>query len=273
MICNDDNDELAGQVWTSICCSSVMNLGDNPCVAGESNTDRTAKMPKKRKARHYKPLHNRVLSLLLKCVPLHQQTKLCSHFDEQMKSPKTEYNECLVAIPIQWITGALKELSYYVSRICSIDDVYPKHGIQDYTSNFLLDIVHNRKKHVKGDGVAPLAEQDPDKVAMATTCDDSDMEDYMDYKYHTVLGLLPGAGVFYDCCDRRRTECGVGKSMVQLSMSWFRLSLLQGPVQQLGFGADGYVKRFGSVGLLPDGSAFVSGWRVVSRSCTVKKLS
>ncbi len=37
-----------------------------------------------------------------------------------------------------------------------------------------------------------LAEQDPDELAMATAGDDSDMEDYMDNKYHTVLGFLPG---------------------------------------------------------------------------------
>jgi hypothetical protein len=88
----------------------------------------------------------------------------------------------------------------------------------------------------------------------------------MDYKFCTVLGFLPGAGVFYDCCDRRRTECGVAKSMVQLDMSWLQLSVLEGPGQQLWFGTDGKVKRFGSVGLLPHGSASVSGWRV-SRSC------
>ncbi len=54
-----------------------------------------------------------------------------------------------------------------------------------------------------------LAEQDPDELAMATAGDDRDMEDYMDYKYGTVLGFLPGAYVFYNCCDRHRTECGV----------------------------------------------------------------
>jgi hypothetical protein len=44
--------------------------------------------------------------------------------------------------------------------------------------------------------VAPFAEQDPDKVAVAMACDDNDIEDYMDYKYCTVLGFLLGAGVF-----------------------------------------------------------------------------
>ena len=60
--------------------------------------------------------------------------------------------------------------------------------------------------------------------------------------------------------------------MVQLDMSWLQLSVLEGPGQQLGFGTDGYDKRFGSVGLLPNCLAFVSGRRV-SRSSLAKKLS
>jgi hypothetical protein len=274
MIRNDDNDRLAELGRTSICRSSVLNLGDNPRVAGGSTDDYTGQMPKKRKARQFKPSHNRVLLLLLKCVPLHLRSELRSHFEKQMKSKKTEHDQCLVATPIRWITGALKELGYCVSQICSIDDVYPKPGMQVHTSEFfLLDVVHNRKKHEKGvDGEAPLPERDPDEVGMAMACDDSDIGDNMDYKYRTALGFLPGAGVFYDCCDRRREECGVAKSMVQLDMSWFRLSASEGQVQPLRFGTDGYVKRFGSVNLSPDGSDFVSGWRV-SKSCSVKTLS
>jgi hypothetical protein len=43
MICNDDNYELAGQGRTLICHSSILNLEDNPRVAGGSNKDGTAK--------------------------------------------------------------------------------------------------------------------------------------------------------------------------------------------------------------------------------------
>ena len=46
MICNDDNNELAGQGRTLICHSSALNFGDNPRVARGSITDVTAKMPK-----------------------------------------------------------------------------------------------------------------------------------------------------------------------------------------------------------------------------------
>ena len=107
---------------------------------------------------------------------------------------------------------------------------------------------------------------------MAAACNDSDMEDNMDYQYRTVLGFLPGAGVFYDCCDRRRIECCVAKSLVQLDMSWLRLSASECLPGQLRFGTQGYVKGFGSVEVLPDGSNLVSGWRV-SRSSLVKMLS
>ena len=108
---------------------------------------------------------------------------------------------------------------------------------------------------------------------MTAACNDSDMEENMDFRYRTVLGFLPGAGVFYDCCDRRRIECGVEKSIVQLDMSWLRLSASEGSPRQLIFGTQGYVKGFGSVlDFLPDGGNLVSGWRV-SRSSSVKMLS
>jgi hypothetical protein len=80
----------------------------------------------------------------------------------------------------------------------SIDNVYAKLGVQNHTSEFfLLDVVHNRKKHVKGEGVPPLAERDPDEVTMATACDNSDMENKKDAQYRSVVDFLPGAGVFY----------------------------------------------------------------------------
>jgi hypothetical protein len=107
---------------------------------------------------------------------------------------------------------------------------------------------------------------------MAAACNDSDMEDNMDYWYRTVLGFLPGAGVFYDCCNRRRIDCGVAKLMVQLDMSWLRLTASEGSPRQLSFGTQGYVKGFGSIDNLPDGSNLVSGWRV-SRNSSVKMLS
>jgi hypothetical protein len=135
--------------------------------------------------------------------------------------------------------------------------------MQDHTSElFLFDVIHTCKTQVK-------EEQDPDEVRMAAACHDRDMEDNMDYRYRTVLGFLPGAGVFYDCCERRRIERGVAELIVQLDMSWLRLSASEGSPPQLSFGTQGYVKGFGSVDILPDGSNLVSGWRV-SRSSSVK---
>ena len=100
MIRNDDNDRLAERRRTSICRSSVLNLGDNPRVAGRNDDEQAKKMPKKRKARQFKPSHTRVLSLLLKCVPLSCRSELQGHFREQMKSPKSGDEECVVATPI-----------------------------------------------------------------------------------------------------------------------------------------------------------------------------
>jgi hypothetical protein len=222
-------------------------------------------MPNKRKARHFKPSHNRVLLILLKCVPLCLQAELTGRFEE-LKRVKSKHNQCIRATPIQWIRSALKELNYCLSQNGFTDDVYPKPGMQDDTYQFfLLDVIHNCKTHVKG-------EQDPDEVRMTALCNDSDMEDNMDYRYCTVLGFLPGAAVFYDCCNRRPIEWGVAKLMVQLDMSWLQISATEGLPQQLSFGAQGYVKGFGSVDVLPDGSNLVSGWRV-SRNLSVKMLS
>ncbi len=137
MICNDDNDRLAKRGRASICRLSVQNLGDNPRVTGVRNTDGAAPTPKKRKARQFKPSHNRVLLLLLKCVPFCLWAELRGHFEKQMKSVKTEHNQCIGATPIRWIRGALKELNYCVSQIGSIDDVYPKPGMQGHTSKFV----------------------------------------------------------------------------------------------------------------------------------------
>jgi hypothetical protein len=162
----------------------------------------------------------------------------------------------------------MRTTKHCLSQIGSIDDhVNPKPGMQDHIFEFfLLDVIHSRETHVKG-------ERDPDEVRMAAACNDSEMDDNMDYRYCTVLGFLPVAGVFYDCCDRRRIVCGVAKSIVQLDMSWLRLSASEGSPRQLSFGTQGYVMRFGSVDVLPDGSSnLVSGWRV-SRSSSVKMLS
>jgi hypothetical protein len=60
--------------------------------------------------------------------------------------------------------------------------------------------------------------------------------------------------------------------MVQLDMSWLQLSASEGSPRQLSFGTQGYVKGFGSVDVLPDGSNLVSGWRV-SRSSSVNMSS
>jgi hypothetical protein len=119
---------VVNNVKTSIYCSSVQNLGDNPRVTGVRNTGGTAQMPKKQKARQFKPSHNQVLLPSLKCVPLCLWAEMRDHFEQQMKCVKTEHDQCIAATPIQWIRGALKELNYCVLQIGSIDDVCPKPG-------------------------------------------------------------------------------------------------------------------------------------------------
>ena len=154
-------------------------------------------------------------------------------------------------------------MGYCVSKIRSIDEAYHKRGLHKHTSDFfLLDVIQNRTEDLKQDSV----NRDPDEVGMALACEDGDMADAMDFKYRTILAFLPGAGIFYDCCGQRDENCGVANSMVQLDMSWLRLTN-SNLDQQLKFREDSYVKRFGS-----EGGGFVSGWKV-SRSCSVNTSS
>jgi hypothetical protein len=53
MICNDNNDRLAACDRTSICRSSVLNLGDNPRVDGNNAIGGAQQMPQSRRRRNY----------------------------------------------------------------------------------------------------------------------------------------------------------------------------------------------------------------------------
>jgi len=70
MIRNVDNDRLATLRRTSICKSSVLNLGQNPRFVGRTADNIGRSMPTRRSERNYFPSHERVLSVILKCVPL-----------------------------------------------------------------------------------------------------------------------------------------------------------------------------------------------------------
>ncbi len=83
-----------------------------------------------------------------------------------------------------------------MSRSC-VPSRNPPRGVHDHLSEFfLLDVVLIRARPLRREGVAHLAERDPDAVALASAYTDSNFEDRKDYEYCAVLAFLPGAGVF-----------------------------------------------------------------------------
>jgi hypothetical protein len=169
---------------------------------------------------------------------------------------------------VRWIQHSLKEKCYHATQLRSLDKLYQRPGVHDHLSEFfLLDVILNRERPLQGDGVAPLAERDPDAVAFACAYTDSDFEDEKDHEYCAVLAFLPGAGAFYCYRERRKPESGLVDSFVQLDMSWLRLTRattgLAAGLDRLTFSPSGYVKRL-ATDLSADGG-FVSAWKV-SRS-------
>jgi hypothetical protein len=92
--------------------------------------------------------------------------------------------------------------------------------VYDHCSEFsLLNVLLNRALPLQGEGVARLAERDPDAVVFAPAYNNSNFEDSKDDEYCAVLAFLPDAGVFYCHCKRRKSETGFENSFMPLDMS------------------------------------------------------
>lgn len=57
---------------------------------------------------------------------------------------------------------------------------------------------------------------------------DADQDDVNDYKFRTVIALIPSVAIFYCARERRSELVGVAKSLVPLDMSWLRLTSPEG---------------------------------------------
>jgi hypothetical protein len=123
MIRNDDNDRLAACGRTSICCSSVQNLGDNSRVDGYNAIGGAQQMPRSRQRTNYYPGHARVLALLVKCVPMcyWKCVRRCSK--AAMKRPKMPDDQCILGTPMRWIQDSLREKCYHVTQLCSLEEL------------------------------------------------------------------------------------------------------------------------------------------------------
>ena len=79
------------------------------------------------------------------------------------------------------------------------------------------------------------------------------LNDEFDYKFGTMLLLMPQCGVFYCARERRKEDAGIAKSLIPLDMSWLRMTREVMPISSgsagvaevsYAFGNDSYVKRF-----------------------------
>ena len=134
-------------------------------------------------------------------------------------------NICLCATPFHWFQEGLGH-QYRVHELTSMDEMLPSHGMRDDLSEFfLMDVILNRS-------IVPprnnnVAEPDPDSVVlMVQAYGDGDLVDDVDFKYQTLVAILPGAGVFYCACERRRLEVVATRptySLMQVGFSFERM--------------------------------------------------
>jgi hypothetical protein len=294
MIRNEDNEKLRRRGRTSICRSTVLNLGiNNPRVVVVPATNKRLgkKMPQKRPRRAYLPSRRKILGLLRKCFPLNAGGNICPDYERFERAFRKvaltgaidgEVKIC--GTPLRWIAHALGS-SYcdsgggdrccVITQLQSLDDIFMKNGTtSNYLSEFILmDVILNRKvtptaaatdtgnhttvNATTGRGTTTAVAFDPDAVVMASAYGCEDLDDENDYKYRTLLAFLPGAGVFYCSREWRRKSEGIEGSEIALDMSWLRIRPIELTEFRLQFGEDGYVKRFSS-----ESKMMVSAWRV-----------
>jgi hypothetical protein len=94
-----------------------------------------------------------------------------------MKRPTMADNQC-IGTPVWWTQDSLREKCYHVTQLRSLEELYPRPGVHDHLSEFfLLNVVLNHARPLQGEGVAHLAEHDPDAVALASAYNDGNFED------------------------------------------------------------------------------------------------
>ena len=265
MIRNFDNIRISRRGRTSICRSSVMNLGNNPRVLGMDKNAVGFGMPRVRTVRSFLPSHSMALRVALKCIPLQGRELMEHQFQEAMTKGKARAGDdiCLCATPVQWFEEGFGH-QYKVCQLTSMDEMFPGPGMRDDLSEFfLMDVILNRR-------IVPprndhVAEPDPDSVVMVQAYSDGDLVDDVDVKYRTLVAFLPGAGVFYCAREQRWSEVGCNKAHIQLDASWFQFredALVAPNNGRFSFGVGGYVKRLAQErnDNFPNGR--VSVWRV-----------
>ena len=113
------NNRLAGHSCSSVCKSSVMNLGNNLRVLGDgADVGIADHMPRERSERNYLPFHNMVLQVPLRCLPIclpygdgrrMVETRFCDALSKDLTDEGLRYpgEPTLRPTPIHWLMDAL----------------------------------------------------------------------------------------------------------------------------------------------------------------------
>ena len=188
---------------------------------GQTSNNIGRGMPTRPSERNYFPSHERVLSVILKCVSLCDRFGRERGFVERLFRDMMEKDRGKVGggkvpgeanicgTPLRWVEFGLCPDVYPIKRLCSLDDVFPRCGITYHLSEFILmDVILNRRllQREGADGGSPTTPAHDLDVVVASAYDVEDLLDNADYMYRTMIAFLPGAGIFYCACQRR---CGI----------------------------------------------------------------
>ena len=268
MFRNEDNDRLTGKGRSSVCMSSVMNLGNNPRVLGaeEGGEAIASKMPRCCLARNHRPSHEMVMETLLRCLPIrltHGEgwKTVSSRFDDAMKERKGaaagEMHVC--DTPLRWIKSALSP-RYHVASVRLLDDIMGAQWMMCGVGAFLqMDVILNHEL-VRSNMEAPPC--NPDDVVMALAKSDvANLGPDRDFMYRTVEAYLPGAGVIYCARERRPATVGLENTPTHHDVSWLQITedVTFPPGRRFSFGDDSFVRRFAE----ESANGWVSAWRVL----------
>jgi hypothetical protein len=196
MIRNFDNIRISKRGRTSICKSSVMNLGNNPRVLGMEENVGGFGLPRVCTARSFVPSHSMALRVAMKCIPLQRRELMKHRFQETMKKGR-------------FFISLLQWMRCFQAMGCAT--TFWNSFL--WTSSSTVELCPPRNNNV--------AKPDRDSVVMVQAYGDGDLVDDMDFKYRTFVAFLPGAGVFYCAREGRRLEVGCNKVHMQLDASWF----------------------------------------------------
>jgi hypothetical protein len=266
-------------------------MGSSPRLSNKQDVagDEVASVPEGRCPREYLPSQNQAVALLSRAVILSKREAFIKRFQLSAKKEgnRTFGEPTICNTPTRWIADAFKCNQPFCLR--EMGDMFPSHGTtSEYLDElYIMDVVLNQRLHPDNDDnnndcddnmdvtddrdgnnnnnnnncsfVDKRDDNDskspvvPDEVVPVWCCKPEDLNDEFDYKFGTMLLLMPQCGVFYCARERRKEDAGIAKSLIPLDMSWLRMTREVMPISSgsagvaevsYAFGNDSYVKRF-----------------------------